>query len=223
MEEIEELTCKSILTLQKEIATFPCLAIGSPELGLHYTDEKFGMESAQYFHLHLLSEVDLSRGDYYGIYSHGMYVHKTGERFGHGWHIAKYDDKPSSRMVKLTPREDHGRIEASSDPSLGLAGIPENFLRKFTDDKKDINLQIDVKKETICVARYPMQMIHKITPILSDGNVIILPSKNTFTYSDIVSAWNAGYVRGVHQKDRAINSHTKHYPFDEWFNKNHQS
>lgn len=70
-----------VVMLPTKNPTFPCLVIGTPELGLRWTENKFGLESAQYFHLYTCTTEQIKEGDWFyfsknsytGEYPEGIY------------------------------------------------------------------------------------------------------------------------------------------------------
>ncbi len=172
---MDYLICRPILTPQKGEPILPCICIGTRELGLRYTDCKFGLEETQYFHLHLISGQDLRAGDYFGLYTHGMKIHRTGERFGNGWSIGKYTGLHTNKLVRLTPEEDHGRVEATTDRSISLPGIPSGFLEEYAHMQgfiKKVKLKLENPFEELLPDTAPLPNTYQISVDKEDRSVI---------------------------------------------------
>lgn len=70
-------------------------------------------------HLYVVQHgVKLQKDDWYVLYSHGAMLHKTGDRFGHGWSISQHSNRISDKLANLTPEEDTALIIATTNPTI---------------------------------------------------------------------------------------------------------
>lgn len=101
--------CTPVMLPQKGELQFPSICIGTPELGLRYTDTKFGYEGTVYQHLYLVSDEEIKEGEQY------IWLKEV--------HIA----------TEFTIRLGHARnpIIATTDKSLSLPMIPYSFIERW--------------------------------------------------------------------------------------------
>lgn len=171
---MDKLKCKPVMLLQQGEPMFPCVAIGTPELGLRYLDSKIGLEWAQYFHLYIVADDpnhprEIKEGDWmWDIRDNWI-----GRHTGHHMH-PDYE------------RAHYRRIEATTDPSLSLPLIPASFVQRWAEKQGKIEWVWIAMGES---GPSTVEHIPNYDALLSSQKnprrVTVLPTKDNFTREEL--------------------------------------
>jgi len=117
---MEKILCRPVMLPQTGEIQFPCLCMGTLELGLRYTDKKFGSNFTKYYHLYLVSDLGVEK-DEWVIFPNTL----NGE-------ISNFDDCiPQKSEYPYAANGIYNlKIEATTDKSLGLPVISDEWMRK---------------------------------------------------------------------------------------------
>ena len=203
------LLCKVIKFPQEKLkgeVQLPSLCIGTPELGLRYTDIKFSYLETKYYHLYLISNRKIKQDDKCLDPEGGQLplVFTCKENLEDEQDVI-IDTEGKVRYTNCDPHQVY-RIEASTDKSLGLPLIPQSFVKEYTQKQG----KIDKVYLKLCNGDILLHMDEGGYP--SNGEVIILPIKDNWNREELREITRLAYNLGVLAKTQE---------FDEWFEENY--
>lgn len=190
---MDSIICRPVMLPQVGEPVLPSIVVGTPELGLRITESKFGMKEAIYYHLYLVSDRNIRKGDYFLNGMNNLSL-ATKDTFIGDWYNV------TSKSCR--------KIEATTDKSLNLPLIPHSFVEKYIQaqrkiDRVSISIYYDRANITDAALDYP------------GGEVIIIPVKDSWNREELKTELNKAYQLGHAHANKVIG----YEEFNEWFNK----
>lgn len=139
-----------------------------------------------------------------------LYLTSSREFSYDNWSYSKIHAQVT-RWGKHKPPHDSVRIEATTDKSLGLPLIPQSFVKQW------VSMQGKIGKVRVMLSGSGELYLQSG---VNDGQVIILPIKDSWNREELKQAYEDGVREGINYKQFS-QWETQGWTFKEWFDKNY--
>lgn len=169
-----------VVLIPTDKPTFPCLVIGTPELGLRYTNERFGTPIAQYFYLYIISDEEIKEDDWILHHDLGIRQHEGGLYASKVWR-----NKNWSKIIATTNPE-----IATIIPGYGIQRIPqlfiEAYIKAYNEGKQILEVELEyyddclLQQNAVCSCHKTGIACNSGLKLTDKGEVIISPLEEKF-------------------------------------------